>query len=229
MEWIEDYDLFLFDFDGLLVNTEMLHFAAYKQMCLNRGFHLDWNFSKYIETAHYSSEGLENRIYNEFPDLKQIEGNWKVLYKEKKAALIDMYRNGPISLMPGAEELLRNILEHSKKIAVVTNSDSELVKIIRERNPLLDAIPNWITRELYTEAKPHPECYVKAIESLAEVNDVIIGFEDTPRGLRALLGSRARAVIITDMDYPEIPDFITAGVAHYKSFEDIPAAGPKPG
>ena len=33
MDWIKKYQLFLFDFDGLLVNTEEMHFLAYKQMC----------------------------------------------------------------------------------------------------------------------------------------------------------------------------------------------------
>ena len=32
MRWISEYQLFLFDLDGLLVNTEELHYQAYKNM-----------------------------------------------------------------------------------------------------------------------------------------------------------------------------------------------------
>ena len=40
MEWIHHYQLILFDLDGLLVNTEQLHYQAYKNMLQARGFSL---------------------------------------------------------------------------------------------------------------------------------------------------------------------------------------------
>ena len=46
-QFTKDYDLFLFDFDGTLADTEALHHRAYVRMCGNRGFVLDWDFEKY--------------------------------------------------------------------------------------------------------------------------------------------------------------------------------------
>ena len=87
MRWIHQFQLFLFDFDGLLVNTEELHFLAYKKMCSNRGFNFDWSFERYCESANYIADLLKHELYEKFPLLYEMEPSWDVLYAEKKAIL----------------------------------------------------------------------------------------------------------------------------------------------
>ena len=84
MEWINDYQLFLFDFDGLLVNTEKFHYEAYCLMCKKRGIEPDISFSEYCLIAHYEHDGLEKGFYQRYPELFRQEPDWKVLYAEKK-------------------------------------------------------------------------------------------------------------------------------------------------
>ncbi len=55
MKWIHDFQLFLFDFDGLLVDTEGLHYAAYVNIMAARGYRLDWSFAEYSQMAHLNS------------------------------------------------------------------------------------------------------------------------------------------------------------------------------
>ena len=95
---------------------------------------------------------------------------------------------------------------------------------MRKQHPILDSIPVWITRDFYTHPKPHPECYQKAIERLAGESDRIVGFEDTPRGMRALMQTRAQAVIISQIDYPEIGEFVKRGALHFPTFDSIPSS-----
>ncbi|KAF3362474.1 HAD-superfamily hydrolase [Chlamydiales bacterium STE3] len=226
MQWIYNYHLFLFDFDGLLVNTEELHYRAYKTMCAKRGTTLPWDFNRYCQAAHYEAEGLRIQIYAACPALLQQEPDWSVLYKEKQAIMKELLRSDEIALMPGAEELLTNLSKTSIKRAVVTHSPHELIAIIREKLPLLQSIPNWITRDFYAKPKPHPECYLKAIDMLSAPNDRIIGFEDTPRGVTALLSSKAEPILVCQADYPEIPRFIASGVQHFHSLHDLCQKGP---
>lgn len=221
MRRIDDYQLFLFDFDGLLVNTEEIHFLAYQKMCADRGFILDWDFSRYCQHAHYDSEALRKGIYAYFPDLHKLEPDWKVLYAEKQKAVKELLKAGAIHLMPGVERLLRFLDQVQIPRCVVTHSSDELVSIVREQNPILDSIPFWFTREHYSNPKPHPECYLKAIDKLAKKDDRIIGFEDTPRGLNALLETPAQPVLICQVQYPEIPGFLKQGAFHLPSFEDL--------
>lgn len=221
MSWIEKYDLFLLDFDGLLVDTEQLHFQAYRNMCKERGYEWNWDFARYIKVAHYRSSGLEEGIYGELPGLRKEEPDWSVLYKEKRRELIKIYRSGPIPLMEGVEGFLRSLQQLGKKSCVVTHSDRTVVSAIREKNPLLDTIPHWVVREDYTLPKPNPECYRKAIELFAKNGERVIGFEDTPRGLYALMGTQARPVMVAKIDYPESEELRKQGVAIFSSFLDI--------
>ncbi len=218
MEWIHHYQLILFDLDGLLVNTEQLHYQAYKNMLQARGFSLPWDFNRYCHTAHYHSDKIANELLELFPDLYAQGENWDILYAEKKQAMIDQLNSGKVALMPGVFALLEAIKKGKIKCCVVTHSPDELVQIIRQQHPVLDAIPYWITRRDYTHPKPHSECYAKAIEKYSTSSDKIIGFEDTPRGLTALMGTRAEAILICDVNYPEIPEFLKLGAQHFSSF-----------
>ena len=222
MNWIKHFELFLFDMDGLLVNTEELHYLAYQRMCLQRGVKLDWSFPRYCEAAHYDSTALRDQIYASFPKLHEQEPRWDILYTEKKQAVVDLINEGVVHPMPGAERLLKALDSAGIKRCVVTHSPDELVQAVRKQNPILNTIPNWITRHDYTHPKPNPESYLKAIQKLAAPEDRIIGFEDTPRGLRALLGTPATSVLISTIDYPEIPSFIEQGALHFCSLEAIP-------
>ena len=220
MDWIQDYQLILFDFDGLLVNTEKLHFKAYKNMLAAHGLKLPWTFHDFCEIAHYSSDGLQKEIYRIFPQFKKMEPEWKLPYQEKKQAFLDLVDEG-VELMNGARELITALHTRGVKMCVVTHSAKVLVDKIRLQNPILDIIPYWLTREDYSHAKPNPECYITAINRYAAPEDKIIGFEDAPRGLMALMETRAQPVIVCEISYPELPQFIKKGVVRLKSLHDL--------
>jgi len=223
MQWIFHYQLFLFDLDGLLVDTEKLHYQAYINMCAQRGCHLPWSFHRYSEAAHHESTGLRDQIYAEFPELKAQEPHWNVLYEEKKRMFLELVETGTVPLMPGVKELLLALQKAEIKRCVVTHSATSLISRIRKQNPLLDTIPHWISREDYTHPKPHPECYQTAISRLAGPQDSIIGFEDSPRGLHALLATKAKPVLICPPDSPylEAVRSLHANVDYYPSFLSV--------
>ena len=135
MQWIEDYQLFLFDLDGLLVNTEEIHFTAYKKMCEARGYKLPWDFARYCQEAHYDSEKLKNSLYADLPALHREEPNWDVLYSEKKKEMMALLNGGAVHMMPGAERLLRALAVADIPRCVVTHSPDEQIQIIKRRNP----------------------------------------------------------------------------------------------
>ena len=219
MQWIQSFDLFLFDFDGLLVNTEELHFAAYRKMCQQRGYDLDWTLSDFFQAAHFNASGLKNAIYQKFPQLQQEEPRWEVLYAEKKRCYQELLEKGTLSLMPGVPEVLIALEKAGKRRCVVTNSTKPQVDLIKEKIPLLKTIPVWLTRENYREPKPHPECYLTAIQQLGKPGDRMIGFEDSTRGLQALKEAGvSKVLLIGPADHPQMKNFQGA---YYPSFNSI--------
>lgn len=221
MKWIHDYQLFLFDFDGLLVNTEELHFLAYQHMLRAHGYTLNWDFNRYCQAAHYEASALRDQIYALYPKLEAEEPDWKRLHAEKTRIIGELIQSGAVQLMPGAKQFLKALQEANIKRCVVTHSPIELINLVRQQNPILDTIPLWMTREMYSQPKPNPECYLRAIELFAKPEERVIGFEDTPRGTWALLETRAKPVLICRAQYPEIPSFVQGGVLHFSSLEDL--------
>ena len=202
MEWIHNYQLFLFDFDGILVNTEELHYKAYLKMCADRGFALKWDQRTYMRYAMYTATGMKEGIYQALPDLQRCEPCWDILYREKKKIYFALIQNEGVSLMPGVAQLLVELEKAQIKRCVVTHSPSEQITLIREQHPILNSIPHWMTREDYSQPKPSSECYTKAIAKFKTPGDRVIGFEDSPRGLKALLGTEAEGVFLTDCFEP---------------------------
>lgn len=205
MKWIHDYQLFLFDFDGLLVDTEKLHYQAYIDMCAHRGYQLEWSFARYSQAAHHTATALRDQVYAEFPSLQESEPDWAVLYQEKREVLLHLIETSPIPLLPGVESFLRLLDKHSIKRCVVTHSPLSLVEKIRKKNKVLETIPYWITREDYNHPKPNAECYQLAIDLHALPDDLVMGFEDSPRGFNALAQTRATPILVCPSDSKYLP------------------------
>ncbi|MES2273932.1 MAG: HAD family phosphatase [Chlamydiota bacterium] len=220
MKWILDFQLFLFDFDGLLVNTEHLQFQAYVNMLAEHGVQLNWSFAQFCAIAHLHAEALKEAIYAEFPNL---EPDWDLLHREKKEIYLRLIASGKIELMPGVEPLLRALEAARISRCVVTHSAREQTLLIRSQIPLLKTLPHWITREEYARPKPAPDGYLRAIELYGKKGDRIIGFEDSLRGLRSLQETPALSVLICPPHYPLLEIAAQGDVVHFESFEQIPS------
>jgi len=216
MTWVENFDLFLFDFDGLLVDTEPLHYRAYVEVLAQRGFLLDWSFERFCGLAHLSASALREAFYAKWPDL---DPDWEKIYADKKNAYLELVQRGEIKLMKGVEKLLTLLKEKEMRRCVVTHSPQEQIDLICSRLPLLNTIPHWVTRHQYKDPKPHPECYQKAIELYAHKGDRIIGFEDSIRGWQALRQTEAKAILICSIEYPLIGEALALGAISFPSFD----------
>jgi beta-phosphoglucomutase len=217
MKWVQQFQLFLFDFDGLLVDTEPFHFAAFKEVLKRYGCIVTWNLEHYCAFAHKNTTALQELTYQTFPELVDKQPDWQALRRERRELYMDIIRREKLNLMPGVASLLETLKSKEIKRCVVTNSTADEVAIIKGKLPLLQSIPLWVTREQYRNPKPDPESYLKAIELLKREDDRAIGFEDSLKGFRALQGTLAVPVLISQSKPP-------SQILHFDSFESIPEA-----
>lgn len=202
---LDRFSLWLFDMDGLLVDTEHLHLLAYQNICKNRGGHLPWTLEQFLQIAHKSSSALKEELYELFPQFRKI--SWNTLYAEKKEEYLKCLQVQTLKAMPGAQLIVSLALELGVIACVVTHSPKQQTEIIRQKLPFLDQIPHWITREDYERAKPDPQCYKKAIDRFTSGGSPphrVIGFEDSARGLLALMGTASQAVLVANTHYPQL-------------------------
>ncbi len=223
MKWLHQFDLVLLDFDGLLVSSEQLQFEAYRSLCQESGFVLNWNFERFCEISHSSATGLKEKIYAEFPALQEREPSWDILRERKNQIYFDLLKAGKLELLSGVAELLKELSRAGKKRCVVTNSTQRQVEQVKSQIPLLSTLPVWITREQYADPKPAPDAYLKALELLSDPGDKVIGFEDSLRGVLALQSASVSPVLICPKNHPQLKNPQLKGAAHFASFLDIPA------
>ena len=217
MRWIQQFDLFLLDMDGLLVDTEKLHFQAYQSLCAQHNAELPWDFPGYLGVAHSSHDGLKNAL------LPLIGGDdWSPLYALKKKFYEQLLAKGNLEMMPGVGAFVEELATVRAKRCVVTHSTKEQAEVIKHFLPALKTIPMWITREDYDNPKPAPDGYAKAIEVLADPGDKIVGFEDSLRGIQSLQGTHAMPVLVCDPSHPQLRSSHLDGVQHFTSFTKIP-------
>jgi HAD superfamily hydrolase (TIGR01509 family) len=220
MDWIKDYQLFLFDFDGLLVDTEKMHYASYVEMCRRHGWELNWDFQRFCFEAHGKAMGIWEALGKEFPRIYAQDPK-EVLYEEKKRIYVELLQSARLELMEGVAPLLTALAEAGIGRAVVTNSPRAHIEIIKQSLPMLRTIPVWVTREDYLNPKPAPDGYLKAIEMLAKPNDRIIGFEDTLKGLKALIAAGAEGVLVCPADHEHVKEGTSLGARHFEKLSLI--------
>ncbi|MGE3954688.1 MAG: HAD family hydrolase [Parachlamydiales bacterium] len=219
MDFAGRYQLFLFDFDGLLVNTEHLHHLAYLRTLEGYGKELGWSFADFCRICHPDSEGSSRAIGAQFPQLMGEVG-WETIYRKKGEHYLRLLKEGGVALMPGAAELLEGLAERGIKRAVVTHSRPEQVALLKEQHPILSTVPHWITREQYTRPKPHPECYIRAL-ALRGVGERAVGFEDSLRGVQALKGCGIDGVLVGPPDYPFLKEAVRLGAIHLTELNSV--------
>ncbi len=217
MNWIQKYQLYLFDFDGLLVDTEQLHYRSYLEVSRQRGCPLDWDFERFCFEAHRKAMGFFDGLEREYPDVFKEGPSKQELYEKKKRIYFEMLQNNSLELMDGVEEFLQALEAHQIKCAVVTNSPKDQIDLIKKALPALNKVPLWVTREQYVDPKPSPEGYLKAITLLAKPGDKIVGFEDTLKGLRALVGASVDAVLVCPHDQERVDEAQKLGAKHFDS------------
>jgi len=195
-----DEVLLLFDLDGTLIDTEPVHYDAYRQLLSVRGLQLDWSFESYCLTSHCSSAGVKQRLLTQYPIL--LNESWDDLYREKKRYHMELLKQQKdLPLLPGVQQFLLKTLLPRVTRFVVTQSPRMATSVIWNRDHTMQlAFPdvewNFVTQDDYKHSKPAPDAYLTAIDRYfsSSINNnnnnttalTIVGFEDTPRGFESL-------------------------------------------
>src|SRR5580700_10036530 len=138
----------------------------------------------------------------------------KDLHEEKRKIYEQLLKTSRLELMEGASQLLTCLAEKGTKRAVVTNSSRAHIEIIKASFPILQSIPLWICREDYSEPKPSPQGYLTAMRQLAEPNDKIVGFEDTLKGVKALLAAGVESFLVCPEQSEHVAECLALGAKH---------------
>jgi D-arabinose 5-phosphate isomerase GutQ/beta-phosphoglucomutase-like phosphatase (HAD superfamily) len=183
MENILNYDLFVFDFDGTIINTEKIHCKSWEIVLskyINKKININMNdYQKYF---HSLIKNCSKNYLNIFYNIKYED--YDILYELKQNMYEELIKNENIELIIGVEFFLNYLLNNNKKFIIVSNTSKKNIDFYILKYPILKNTYKIYTKELFINKKPNPECYLYIINEFK--NHKIIGFEDSLHGMNAL-------------------------------------------
>jgi beta-phosphoglucomutase len=177
----------LFDLDGVLADTERLHWAAYRALLREHGRDIPLD-----EYRHrFIAEGGGPEWACAALALPLTPDELRRLKAPRYRALLD----AELRECPGARAALAR-LRPTHRLAVATNSLRAEVDLILGRLGMADLLQATIAREDYLHAKPAPDAYLAAAAALGLAPAECVVVEDTARGVRAAHAAGIPAIAV---------------------------------
>jgi HAD superfamily hydrolase (TIGR01509 family) len=183
----------IFDFDGLIVDTEVPIFRAWQRIYREHGQELpleQWltiigtasgPFDPVIDLAKKTEAKLDEQ------ELKALE----VLYYQEATALQQ--------LLPGVIDYLRTAHQLALKTAVASSSTRKWVMDHLNRFGIGGHFDAIVCREDVKRTKPYPDLYMTALQRLGVQAGEAIAFEDSSNGIHAAKAAGLFCVVVPNL------------------------------
>lgn len=171
----------LFDMDGVLVDSEPVHFAAnYKMMKDRFGIEL-----LYDDYKLYIGSTVE-KIWKYFREKYGLtDYSWQELMDMAEEELAAMVERDGYPEIPGAAEAVRMLGNAGYRLAVASSSPMAKIRSNMERLGITDCFDAIVSGMELKNPKPSPDIFLKAAELLGVEPDECIVIEDSCNGTRA--------------------------------------------
>lgn len=194
----------IFDFDGIIVDTEPLHYRAFQEILEPLGFGYAWD--EYVNLYM----GFDDR--DAFREAFRVHGrtlndhDLELLIERKAAAFQEIISRGVVPY-PGVVELIEAITG-SLPLALCSGALRCDILPILSGLGLSGAFDVLVTAEDVSVSKPDPASYALAVERLAAdfperriAPGRCIAIEDTPAGISSATGAGIPVIAVTN-SYP---------------------------
>jgi len=193
----------LFDFDGLILDTETPIFEAWQEMYRKYGEELilaDW-----AEILGKSVEEMEP-LKDFFRDLDSDNDQQAILEQisRREIELVGKQRS-----LPGVTELIQKARESGLKLGIVSSSDLKWVRTHLQRLRLEKFFDDVSCADEVPKAKPDPALYHLGLKKMNLTPEKVVVLEDSPNGI--LSAKRAGLYCIA------VPNQITRQLPYYKN------------
>ena len=202
----------IFDFDGLIVDTESVWYEAYAEV-------LAGLYNAELQLTHFAKcIGTGNDVLIEH--FQQLVGESKIDFDNIERLALEKYEEKltvPI-LRKGVKEYLLEAKSLNLKIGLASSSSEKWVKGYLEKLDVLNYFEVINTKDAVKKIKPDPELYVKTVNDLGLQPVEVIAFEDSLNGLTAAKAAGIYCVIVPN-DVTKHLEFTTHDY-HLESMEE---------
>lgn len=204
----------IFDFDGLILDTESPEFQAWREVFTAHGHELRANLWADLV-------GRPRTYFDMYAHFKELNGpltDIETLRRERRARVLQLVLEQPI--LPGVREYLEEAREMGMKIGLASSSGGGYVRGHLRRLELLDYFHVTKCFEDTDLHKPDPEPYLAVLDEMSVLPSEAVAFEDSPNGVAA---ARAAGIFCVAVPNPITQCLSLAHANHcLKSLADEP-------
>jgi putative hydrolase of the HAD superfamily len=180
----------IFDFDGLIVDTESTGYHTWREIFDQHGHELP--VERYAQVV-----GTDfNTSYDPRRDLEQLTGrdfDWQAIELDRKTRESDLRKH--LKLLPGVADLLQEADALGLRIAIASSSPRTWIDSWMDQLGLHDHFHHISTVDDTGKVKPDPSLFIHAAEKLGVTPEEAVIFEDSLNGLRAAMAAGIRCVV----------------------------------
>lgn len=180
----------IFDFDGVIVNSERVKFERLKQMLVKRRLTLkESDFPQMVgkKTGAFLKERFGKQLSaNEIREIEQVRRKDQLLHLKEYMR--------PIR---GAVYFVRDMKKKNIRICLATGTSRSIVQKTLKQLKLNTAFDEIVTGEEFASSKPNPEVDNLARKKLNVARKDVLVIEDSPAGVSAAKRAGLRCFAIT--------------------------------
>lgn len=194
----------IFDFDGVIVDTEPLHYAAFQRTLGPLGLHFTWQEYVEIYIGFDDRDAFRHAFSSKGMILSQDTLHQLI---DQKAAVFNEVISSGVAAYPGVVDLIHRLHTNKIPLAICSGAlrcDIDPILAMLGISGYFDII---VTADDVAASKPDPECYQLAFQRLQSAHqnsfskDSTIAIEDTPAGISAAKAAGLMVCAVTN-SYP---------------------------
>ena len=203
---------FIFDLDGIIVDTAKYHFKSWKIISKNFGFELSKTQNELLKGVN-REKSLDRILSWGGISIDRFE---KKKYLEKKNELYKGFISNlcQMDILPGVNKLLD--FAAIKDIPIALGSASKNAHQILKKLGIKNKFKVIIDGNLTSKSKPHPEVFLKGAKMLGVNPKEVIVFEDSIAGVKAANKAKMISVAVCKCGKIENAKY------NFNSLDDIP-------
>jgi len=185
---------FIFDLDGVIVDTAKYHYLAWKKLANELGF-------EFSETQNELFKGVSRkRCLEILLEIGKVEASqeqfnqWMIDKNIDYLAYIEKMNASEI--LPDVPRVLNFLKE--KKVPIALGSASKNAEPILRKVNLLHYFDVLVDGNNVTKAKPDPEVFLLGAEKLGVLSENCVVFEDAVAGIEAANNAKMTSIGIGD-------------------------------
>ncbi|TRO65203.1 beta-phosphoglucomutase [Christiangramia sabulilitoris] len=195
---------FIFDLDGVIVDTAKFHFLAWRKLANDLGF--DFTEEQNEQLKGVSRVESLKRILN-WGNLELEEDEFQrqmAMKNENYLSYVDKMDSKEI--LPGVQKILKYLREH--KIPFALGSASKNARPILKKIDLYEKFDAIVDGTDVKKAKPDPEVFLIAAEKLETNPQNCVVFEDSVAGIQAANIGKMTSIGIGEKTVLEEADYV---------------------